>query len=234
MHQGGGQKSVTEATSVASCLRQNTRPAYNGYSIYCTALGTSPGILRASQIRPHSSRDRPGRWSCDSEAAIMGGRMKTTACQLVILVLFLASLGLAQKTAPPPSPSPAPSSATPAIADSGMQAPLPQPAGQAASEPIPPAQQQQPEDRPAPGRPPQSKAGSEPRAATPQQDTALSFTGTILKSADQFVLNTQGGVNFELDDQERARGFAGTRVKVTGTLDSSKHKIHVEKIQPLV
>ena len=158
--------------------------------------------------------------------------MKTTAC--VLGILFLAALGLAQKTAPPPSPSSAPSSATPAIADSGMQAPVPQPAGPASSEPIPPAQQQQPEDRRAPGRPPQSKAGTEPGPATPQQDTVLTLTGTIVKSADQFVLNTQGGVTFELDDQERASGFAGMRVKVTGTLDSSKHKIRVEKIQPLV
>ena len=34
-----------------------------------------------------------------------------------------------------------------------MQAPVPEPAGQAAPDPIPPTQQQQPEDRPAPGRP---------------------------------------------------------------------------------
>lgn len=160
--------------------------------------------------------------------------MKTTIFLLGVLILFLASLGLAQKTAPAPSPSPTHTSSTPAIARSGMQAPVPQPAGQAPSEPIPPTQQQQPEDRPAPGRPPQSKPGAEPAPATATQDAALSFSGTIVKSGGQFLLNTEGGVNFQLDDQQGAKRFAGTRVKVTGTLDSSQHKIHVEKIEPLV
>ena len=108
------------------------------------------------------------------------------------------------------------------------------PAGQAAPDPIPPTQQQQPEDRPAPGRPPQSQPGAQSSATQPQQDAARTLTGTIVKNGDQLVLTTQDNVNFQLDDQERAKRFVGTQVKVTGVVDSSSHKIHVEKIEPVV
>ena len=160
--------------------------------------------------------------------------MKTRIIQTGVLGVLVASVGLAQQSAPAQSPSPADTSATPAIAYSEMQVPVPEPAGPAASEPIPPTQQQQPEDRPAPGRPPQSKSGAEPAPQTAQRDSASSFTGTIVQSGDQFVLSTQDNVNFQLDDQERAKKFAGTRVKVTGTVDSTQHKIRVEKIEPIV
>jgi hypothetical protein len=159
--------------------------------------------------------------------------MKTGIILPGVLVMLLTSLGLAQKSAPPRSPSPADTSAVPAIVYSEMQAPVPQPAGQAPSEPIPPTPAQQPEDRPAPGRPPQSNPGG-PSPGIAQQDASPSFTGTIIKNGDQFVLSTQDHANFQLDDQERAKKFAGTRVKVTGTVDSTQHKIHVEKIEPLV
>jgi hypothetical protein len=160
--------------------------------------------------------------------------MKTRIILQGVLVMLLASLGRAQQSAPAQSPSPADTSAVPAIVYSEMQEPVPQPAGQAPSEPIPPTQQQQPEDRPAPGRPPQSNPGAGPTPGIAPQDASPSFSGTIIKNRDQFVLRTQDHMNFQLDDQERAKKFAGTQVKVTGTVDSTKHKIHVEKIEPLV
>jgi hypothetical protein len=146
----------------------------------------------------------------------------------------LASLTLGQQNTPNQNPPSADSSATPAIAYSEMQAPVPEPAGQTASQPIPPTQQQQPEDRPAPGRPPQSKPGAESSGTVPQPDAVRSWTGTIAKNGGQFVLTTQDNLSFQLDDQERARKFEGTQVKVTGTVDSTSRKIHVEKIEPIV
>ena len=160
--------------------------------------------------------------------------MKSSIFLRGVLGMFLVSVAVAQQSANSHCPSPADTSATPAIAYSEMQAPVPQPAGQATSEPIPPTQQQQPEDRPAPGRAPHAKPGVGPTSPSKQQDSVPHFTGTILKDGDQFVLSTQDNVNFQLDDQERAKRFAGTRVKVTGTVDSTKHEIHVEKIEPLV
>ena len=36
---------------------------------------------------------------------------------------------------------------------------------------------------------------------------------------------------YQLDDQTKPKDFAGQKVKVTGTLDSSTHTIHVENIE---
>ena len=124
------------------------------------------------------------------------------------------------------------SSTTPAIAYSEMQSPVPTPAGQAAADPIPPTQQQQPEDRPAPGRPGQRPTDS--ASTQPQQDAARSLSGTIVKNGDQYVLTTPDNVSFQLDDQERARNYQGKQVKVTGTVDATARKIHVQKIEPIV
>jgi type IV secretory pathway VirB10-like protein len=150
------------------------------------------------------------------------------------LTLFLA-LGLsALSSAEQAVPAAEDSSSTPAIAYSEMQAPVPEPAGQAAPDPIPPTQQQQPEDRPAPGRPPQPHSDAQSPTTQPEQDAARTLTGTIVKNGDQLVLTTQDNVNFQLDDQERAKRFVGTHVKITGVVDPSSHKIHVEKIEPIV
>lgn len=150
------------------------------------------------------------------------------ACLSVLFLFGLASgrLGFAQSTPSDESPS------TPAIAYSEMQSPVPTPAGQAAADPIPPTQGQQPEDRPAPGRP--ARPDSDAASAQPQQDAARSLTGTIVKSGDEFVFTTQDNVKFQLDDQERARSYQGQQVKVTGTVDATARKIHVQKIEPIV
>jgi hypothetical protein len=37
---------------------------------------------------------------------------------------------------------------------------------------------------------------------------------------------------YQLDDQKKAQGFAGAKVKVTGTYDTSSKTIHVANIQP--
>jgi hypothetical protein len=36
---------------------------------------------------------------------------------------------------------------------------------------------------------------------------------------------------YQLDDQKKAQGFAGTKVKITGTYDTSSKTIHVANIQ---
>jgi Protein of unknown function (DUF5818) len=79
---------------------------------------------------------------------------------------------------------------------------------------------------------------SEGRSAVLQQNQASSdqqvqtFTGTISKSGDQYVL--QGGsstASYQLDDQQTASKFAGKKVTVTGTLDAASNLIHVQGIQ---
>jgi len=57
------------------------------------------------------------------------------------------------------------------------------------------------------------------------------FTGTITRNGDQFVLNDAGThILYQLDDQETAGKFQDKKVRVTGTLDVVKNLIRIQSI----
>jgi Protein of unknown function (DUF5818) len=86
----------------------------------------------------------------------------------------------------------------------------PQPAQQQA----PPAQEKQPK--------------AEPQAeARPQ-----SFSGTIVKEGNSYVLRTSDQWFYDLDDQQKAELYENQRVGVVGTLNPGGDLIHVREIQP--
>jgi len=59
------------------------------------------------------------------------------------------------------------------------------------------------------------------------------FTVTIKKSGDQFVLNDDSRKSsYELDDLQTAIRFEGEKVKVTGTLDDTNNIICVQNMVP--
>jgi len=58
-----------------------------------------------------------------------------------------------------------------------------------------------------------------------------SFTGTVVKAGGKYVLKTSD-MNYQLDDQKKAKQFVGQQVKVSGTLDSSTSTIHISDISP--
>lgn len=69
-----------------------------------------------------------------------------------------------------------------------------------------------------------------------QQDEQKSqiFVGKVIKARDgRFALVTdeQAGKGVYLDDQEKAKGFEGKNVKVTGVLEVAKNLVHVSDIQ---
>jgi hypothetical protein len=68
-----------------------------------------------------------------------------------------------------------------------------------------------------------------------QQEPAKSttFTGTVAKDGDQFVLQDSSGGVYKLDDSERASSFEGKAVKVTGRLDEDAKLIHVDTIEAI-
>jgi len=78
------------------------------------------------------------------------------------------------------------------------------------------------------------------RTSPPSQDSSSamqntqgsSFTGTVVKAAGKYVLKTSD-MNYQLDDQDKAKQFVGQQVKVNGTLDSSTSMIHISDISPL-
>lgn len=57
------------------------------------------------------------------------------------------------------------------------------------------------------------------------------FTGTITKNGDEFVLNEAAThMLYQLDDQETAAKFRDKKVKVTGTLDVVENLIRIQSI----
>jgi hypothetical protein len=74
-----------------------------------------------------------------------------------------------------------------------------------------------------------------PDQAMPNQDSSKSatFTGTIVKDGEQYLLRDSMGGVYKLDDSSRAQAFEGKTVKVTGSLDANSKTIHVDSIQAL-
>jgi hypothetical protein len=60
------------------------------------------------------------------------------------------------------------------------------------------------------------------------------FTGTILKEGEKFVLNdAPNKLSYTLDDGKKASAYEGKKVKVTGTVDTANNMIHVATIQEI-
>src|SRR5277367_3824797 len=67
--------------------------------------------------------------------------------------------------------------------------------------------------------------------SNPQQPQAKTFSGTISKNGDQFILRDDAAnSSYQLDDQEKASKFEGKKVKVTGTFDQANNLIRIQTI----
>jgi hypothetical protein len=83
--------------------------------------------------------------------------------------------------------------------------------------------------------PVQSEVVLTPASQTKTQPEVQTFTGTILKDGDNFVLSDPATkTGYTLDNPKKASVFEGKKVKVTGTLDMASNLIHVETIQGIV
>jgi hypothetical protein len=70
---------------------------------------------------------------------------------------------------------------------------------------------------------------------TQAQPEAKTYSGTILKSGENFVLSESGTESmYLLDNQDMARPYEGKNVKITGTIDGANNLIHIETIQEIV
>ena len=116
---------------------------------------------------------------------------------------------------------------------SSMQEPQQPEQDHAQQRPTPdPNPETQPAPNPTPAQPGthQSPSTSESKGQSP---TAQTFTGTISKEADSYVLKVSASTSYKLDNQEQVQPFEGRRVQVTGTLDSSINLIHVDNVEPM-
>lgn len=89
----------------------------------------------------------------------------------------------------------------------------------------------QPAQNPTPTQP--SSPGQAQRGEQGQSRAMQSFTGTVSKEADSFVLKVSDTTSYKLDNQQQVQEYQGQRVRVTGTLDPSINLIHVDRIEPL-
>ena len=100
---------------------------------------------------------------------------------------------------------------------------------------VPPAAQQTPTAQ-APQTPaqtpdaaqPSAPKDSTPTAATPSASDGQSFSGTVVKSGDKYVLKDDSGKTYDIDHQDDVKKFEGKRVKVQGKLDDTGTKIMVK------
>ena len=85
---------------------------------------------------------------------------------------------------------------------------------------------QDPQQQPAPST--SSQTTADPSQSRSQMQ---SFTGTVVKTSDGWMLQDETGkTSYKLDNEKMAKKYEGKSVKVTGTLDSSTNTIHISDV----
>ena len=119
----------------------------------------------------------------------------------------------------------------------GQEYPSQSPSTQSPSaQPSTPPSQTPDTQAPPPSQAPDRTAPSQ-TAPPDQSGTASStdpagsqtFTGTVMKQGDKFVLqDSASGKTYDIDHQDQVKQFEGKRVRVHGTLDASSNMIHIQ------
>ena len=88
--------------------------------------------------------------------------------------------------------------------------------------------QQTPDTAPPPSsRTPESGAQQSGSASDSAAGTQT-FSGTVVKQGDKYVLKDDSGKTYDIDHQDEVKKFDGKRVRVQGTLDPSTNTIMVK------
>jgi outer membrane biosynthesis protein TonB len=123
------------------------------------------------------------------------------------------------------------------------------PQSQQAPTPDTPPSQQTPQTQPTPTpdtppatqQPPSSQAPDQAQTPNSQNNApaadngsaaassdSQTFSGTVVKSGDKYMLKDDSGKTYDIDHQTDVAKFEGKRVRVKGTLDASGTKIMVK------
>jgi hypothetical protein len=127
-----------------------------------------------------------------------------------------------------PSTSNDPAAATPQTQTSDpAAAPQTQP-----TQPNDPTAQQPattPQAEPSQTTPPAPTTPDAQATAPTSTSDSQSFSGTIVKSGDKYVLqDADTGKTYDIDHQDQVKQYEGKKVRVHGTLDASGKMIHVQ------
>jgi cytoskeletal protein RodZ len=143
------------------------------------------------------------------------------------VVLGLISWGSALNAQNTPSTTPDPQAQQPSPdAAPSQQTPQTQPTP---SPEMPPSSQQTPSSQtPSSQSPSQTPDTTAPesgaKSGSSASDTAAgtqTFSGTVVKQGDKYVLKDDAGKTYDIDHQSDVAKFEGKRVRVQGTLDSN-------------
>jgi Protein of unknown function (DUF5818) len=151
-------------------------------------------------------------------------KLETGVLATVALLVALSPAGFSQNVQPnQPAVTVAAAEMSPAIVWSETQTPQPVPA-QGAS-PTPDKQQGQ--------TLPDNPTATPTQSGMPAQSDSASqsFTGTVVKIGDKYVLRTADDITYKLDDPDKAKDFEGKQVKVTGSLDPQSKLIHIQSVE---
>jgi len=98
------------------------------------------------------------------------------------------------------------------------------PQGDGAARPQRPQTSQQAQQQPNEQTPPSSD---------PQTEEALAFAGVVVRVSGRVLLKDPvTKMNYQLDDQRKAKPYIGKQVKVIGKLDLNSNTIHIDSIEP--
>jgi cytoskeletal protein RodZ len=103
------------------------------------------------------------------------------------------------------------------------------PETQSPSSQTPPSQT--PDQTPPSSRTPESGAPPSQSGSAADSGGAAgtqTFSGTVTKQGDKYVLKDDSGHTYDIDHQDEVKKFEGKRVRVQGTLDPATNKIMVK------
>jgi uncharacterized protein YdeI (BOF family) len=98
---------------------------------------------------------------------------------------------------------------------------------QSSTSPSSQSQQQAPPDRTQPSQPPAGQSGNDAQAQQSAED-GQTFSGTIAKSGDKYVLQDASGKTYDVDHQEALKQYEGKKVRIKGSLDPDGKTIHIK------
>lgn len=87
------------------------------------------------------------------------------------------------------------------------------------------AQSQQSPGQAQPSQPPASQPPSDQASSG---DNSQTFSGTVAKSGNKYVLQDASGKTYDVDRQDELKKFEGKEVRIKGTLDPDGKTIHVK------
>jgi cytoskeletal protein RodZ len=92
-----------------------------------------------------------------------------------------------------------------------------------------PSQQTPDQQTPDRRRAPDPSQQTPPDAAQDQPQAGQTFSGTIMKQGDKYVLQEESsGTTYDVDHQAEVKKFEGKKVRIHGTLDPDRKMIHIQ------